>query len=77
MTTANPTPAEQAETTLETIDIQVGRTGKITPVAELEPRLIEGTEVSRATLHNPGFIAALSLYCWPSGAVMSNMWILR
>lgn len=54
-------PAEEVETTLLGISLGVGRTGKITPVAELEPRLIEGTEVSRATLHNPGFIAALDL----------------
>lgn len=54
-------PAEEVETTLLGVSLGVGRTGKITPVAELEPRLIEGTEVSRATLHNPGFIAALDL----------------
>lgn len=54
-------PAEEAVTTVLGVTLQVGRTGKITPVAELEPRLIEGTEVSRATLHNPGFIAALDL----------------
>ena len=54
-------PAEEATTTLLDITLQVGRTGKITPVAVLEPRLIEGTEVSRATLHNPGFIRDLDL----------------
>ena len=54
-------PAEEATTTLLGVSLQVGRTGKVTPVAVLEPRLIEGTEVSRATLHNPGFIAALDL----------------
>lgn len=43
---------EQKETTLEKISIQVGRTGVLTPVAELTPVLISGSTVSRATLHN-------------------------
>ncbi|NJM38887.1 MAG: hypothetical protein HC845_14050 [Akkermansiaceae bacterium] len=43
---------EQKETTLENIIIQVGRTGVLTPVAELAPVLISGSTVSRATLHN-------------------------
>ena len=60
--TAYKFPAEEVATTLLAITLQVGRTGKITPVAELEPRLLEGTEVSRATLHNPGFIADLDLH---------------
>ena len=44
--------AEQAETILEGITIQVGRTGALTPVAELKPVILAGTTVSRATLHN-------------------------
>jgi DNA ligase (NAD+) len=44
--------AERAETRLLAISIQVGRTGVLTPVAELEPVLLAGTTVARATLHN-------------------------
>ncbi len=48
---------EQAETRLRAINIQVGRTGVLTPVAELEPVLISGSTVGRATLHNADEIA--------------------
>ncbi|HEY6228863.1 MAG TPA: NAD-dependent DNA ligase LigA [Verrucomicrobiae bacterium] len=44
--------AEQAETKLRDITIQVGRTGKLTPVAELEPVFLAGSTIARATLHN-------------------------
>jgi DNA ligase (NAD+) len=44
--------AEQAETKLKAITIQVGRTGALTPVAELEPVFLAGSTIARATLHN-------------------------
>lgn len=49
--------AERAETKLLRITVQVGRTGVLTPVAELEPVLLAGTTVARATLHNQDEIA--------------------
>ena len=49
-------PPEQAETTLEDIVIQVGRTGVLTPTAVLTPVKLSGSTISRATLHNEDFI---------------------
>ncbi|MCX6787703.1 MAG: NAD-dependent DNA ligase LigA [Candidatus Kaiserbacteria bacterium] len=50
-------PPEQVQTVLEDISLQVGRTGKLTPVAHLRSVAVAGTVVARATLHNEDFIA--------------------
>lgn len=54
-------PAEEAPTVVETISVNVGRTGAVTPLAELKPVQLAGTTVSRATLHNRDFVAELDI----------------
>ncbi len=56
-------PAEQAETTLESIDVQVGKSGILTPVANLAPVQLAGTTVKRASLHNFDELNRLDVRC--------------
>lgn len=54
-------PAEQVTTIIEDIGLQVGRTGKLTPVAHMKPVQVAGSTVARATLHNEDFIRDLDI----------------
>ncbi|HAW45103.1 MAG TPA: DNA ligase, partial [Sutterella sp.] len=58
---AHKYPPQEAMTVLEDIEVQVGRTGKLTPVARLKPVFVGGVTVSNATLHNEDFVREIGL----------------
>ncbi len=77
--TAYKLPSTQVATTLLDIEVSVGRTGALTPVAILEPQLIDGSQVSRATLHNEdeikrkGILIGDTVWVHKAGAVIPEV----
>ncbi len=58
---AHKFPAEEQATVVDLIDVQIGRTGIVTPIAHLRPVRVAGATVTRATLHNPAWVARLDV----------------
>jgi len=67
--------AERAVTRLNSVSFQVGRTGAVTPVANLEPVLLAGTTVKRASLHNADIIEGLDLHLGEEGRSSRRLWV--